>query len=547
MPKKQEKLVTIDDALKSLSSSLMKGSNTERLGKFYPFVRDIWSQGYEHPEYFKYWHVQYICEKLEESLDEHKNFVAVLPRFHFKSTILGYAFAIWFLLSAKRDCSLLYTSYNDRMSIYHISEIKKIVRRNPKLKQWLLKDLSPRAVSSFKFQTNNGNLVEILGGGLFAFKRGMHTQGAIADDILKDPDNPVALGELEKIASHFKTETMNIPPGGFPVIVLGTPMVPDDLLTQLRDDDRFNYVLLPALDPIPGRRVLMPEVYDERWLLAYQAADRASFASQFLLSPHYSTDSYFSDDEITSIEVSGLPCLRVNVDNTEEVKKYDYVVAGFDVGKRRHPSHLAIFGVKDNSITQLHQSFLDHWDYVKQVEYLNTAARNFNVNKGFIDNTRGELDDRGLDRMWTMQSFTSKLKNQIAQKLEKYVVNKTIRLIPDSRQHQQILSVTRDLQAASTPTGHGDAFFSISLAALAASEYDQYGKGFQDIGNMQSMIVAPTQPEDDLQMKTPPWSIERFKGLNPKVEPPKCPKCLISGGFIIETQTCLVCRYKGLR
>ena len=92
----------------------------------------------------------------------------------------------------------------------------------------------------------------------------MHVNGAlIADDVLRDPDNPLNLGQLHKVEDHFLTESMFIPLKGVPVIVLGTPMLPGDLLTKLQEDERFVSRVLPALDPVPGRRVLMPELYNE--------------------------------------------------------------------------------------------------------------------------------------------------------------------------------------------------------------------------------------------------------------------------------------------
>ena len=143
--------------------------------------------------------------------------------------------------------------------------------------------------------------------GLFSFKRGMHVNGAlIADDISRDPENPLNIGQITKVEEHFLTESMFIPLKGTPVIVMGTPMMPGDLLTKLQEDDRFFSRVLPALNPVPGRRVLMPELYDEAWLLKQQAARPKSFASEFLLTPHFSTETYFNDVDITKCEDENL-------------------------------------------------------------------------------------------------------------------------------------------------------------------------------------------------------------------------------------------------
>ena len=69
---------------------------------------------------------------------------------------------------------------------------------------------------------------------------------------------------------HFLTESLFIPNQNVPVVVVGTPMMPGDLLTVLEKDERFVSRKMPALDPEPDRRVLMPELYSEEWLLEQQ-------------------------------------------------------------------------------------------------------------------------------------------------------------------------------------------------------------------------------------------------------------------------------------
>ena len=50
---------------------------------------------------------------------------------------------------------------------------------------------------------------------------------------------------------------------------------------------------------------------------------------------------------------------------------------------------------------------------VLEVPDLNEVANNFNLTSGYVDNTRGELDDRGLDTRWLAMNFTKKSKNTI--------------------------------------------------------------------------------------------------------------------------------------
>ena len=469
---------TFEDAFSQLAQGLTEHKSV-KVGSFWEFVRDVWSQSFDHPEYFQAWHIGVICEDVERAIQDNKNYVAILPRFHFKSTILGHAFSVWRLLKSKRDCSVLYLSYSDHMSRYHISEINKTVNRNPQLKEWMT-NRSPKADFSFRYFIGTSPM-EISHGGLFSFKRGMHVNGAlIADDILRDPENPLNLSVLSKVEDHFMTESLFIPLRGVPTIVLGTPMLPGDLLTKLQSDERFYSRVLPALDPVPDRRVLMPELYSEEWLLQQQAARPKSFASEFLLVPHLSTESYFEEEDITKCEDPTL----INHSAYKEYENNDEerLFAGFDIGKKRHPSHLVIFRKRGGLIEQIHQSWLDGWNYSDQVEYLNQVAENFHLDSGFIDNTRGELEDRGLDAVWRPMSFTSKSKNTMAQIMEKYVHSNTLKLLCDERQKGQILSVNNELKAPETPLGHGDAFFSIAMALQAAHESGLYQ--FQTLGNV---------------------------------------------------------------
>ena len=489
----KEGVTTFSKAFDVLSQGLQAHQSLQ-VGSFWEFLRDTWSQGFDHPEYFKAWHIGVVAEDIEQCLADGKNYVAVLPRFHFKSTILGHAFSIWQLLKAPRDCSILYLSYSDGMAKYHINEINKTIHRNPLLKDMFISK-NPKADFSFRYHLNN-KPVEIMHGGLFSFKRGMHVNGAlIADDVLRDPENPLNPAQLTKVEDHFLTESLFIPLKGVPVIVLGTPMMPGDLLTKLQHDDRFVSRVLPALDPAPNRRVLMPELYDEAWLLQQQEARPKSFASEFMLIPHFSTESYFENEDIERCEDATLRSFPVTKAYEPEVP--EDIFAGFDVGKKRHPSHLVIFRQVGSKLEQIHQSWLDGWSFSDQIEYLNEVAKNFNITKGYIDNTRGELEDRGLDRAWYPMHFTSKSKNTMAQIFEQYVHSGNLRLLKDERQRQQILSVNNELKAPETPLGHGDAFFSIALALQAAYEISQ-GK-YVSLGSLtdwQAAVAPDTQPEN---------------------------------------------------
>ena len=569
-------IISVNNAFDMLSKGLMD-QHLHDVGSFRNFVENIWAHSYDNPEYFKAWHVSLLTEDVEECLAEGLNYVAVLPRGHFKSTILGHAFSVWRLLKAPRDMSVLYLSYSDGMAKYHIAEINKIVARNPIIPEILI-NRNPKADFSARFYKNRQPM-EIMHGGLFSFKRGMHVNGAlIADDVLRDPDNPLNLGQIYKVEDHFLTESMFIPLREAPVIVLGTPMMPGDLLTKLQEDERFNSRVLPALDPVPGRRVLMPELYNEEWLLQQQKARPKAFASEFMLIPHLSTESYFEDSDITQCESPSL--VNHSAYKAYEHKDTDQLFAGFDVGKKRHPSHLVIFRYNGKEVEQVHQSWLDGWSYSDQIEYLNTIADNFNLYRGYVDNTRGELEDRGLNNIWKSMSFTQKSKNTMAQVFEHYVHSGDLKLLVDERQRQQILCVNNDLKAPVTPLGHGDAFFSIAMALQAAFESIQYR--VQSLGNVmdwftdldpdeqqkkdadpanamhEKMIKALTssvtmKDDDPLNWdgkmwteRTPEEKLTRLTQIRDLAPNPSCMESVCSPTFWVKARNlCLYCGHRG--
>ena len=542
-----QEITTFSHAFELLSDGLVKDKKFH-VGSFPEFLVDIWSQGYDHPEYFQAWHVQLIAEDIERCLRDGKNYCAILPRFHFKSTVLGHAFSLWRLLTAKRDMSVLYLSYSDGMAQYHISEINKAVARNPIISEWL-DNRSPKAEFSFRYYIKQ-RPVNIVHGSLFSFKRGMHVNGGlIADDILRDPENPLNISQITKVEEHFMTESMFIPLKETPVIVLGTPMMPGDLLSKLQEDDRFYSRVLPALDPVPGRRVLMPELYSEEWLLQQQRARPKSFASEFMLTPHFSTESYFNDEDITGCEDETLrpfSATRLYRKSEDEV-----LFAGFDVGKKRHPSHLAIFSKKGDIIEQVHSSFLDNWSYTDQIQYLNEVAENFDLMRGYVDNTRGELEERGLDSVWRPVTFTVRSKNTMAQIFEEYVHSGKLKLLKEERQKQQILSVNNDLKAPDTPLGHGDSFFSIAMALSAIYETGVYK--IQTLGNVQDWMNSIEAGEAEEKVKdigaglpnlTLKWDERPERPIDPVN--PNCEEIVCRPEFWVpENKLCLYCGYRG--
>jgi hypothetical protein len=115
---------------------------------------------------------------------------------------------------------------------------------------------------------------------------------------------------------------------------------------------------------------------------------------------------------------------------------------------------------------------MDGWSYSNgkqfydsaptQLEYLKLAIENFGIHELYYDNTRGEFEsfvEQGLlPRQMIPVIFTAKLKNTSATSFDRLVEKKQMEIVNDDRLISQICAVTGDLQAASTPQGHGDCY-----------------------------------------------------------------------------------------
>lgn len=153
------------------------------------------------------------------------------------------------------------------------------------------------------------------------------------------------------------------------------------------------------------------------------------------------------------------------------MRKNFTVVAGYDLGKKTHPSHLCVFAEINKKLVQIASFFMDGWNYIDQIAFCKQAIETFGIDLLAYDNTRAEFEtseERGdLPSEMTGIVFTAKSKFTMATELDKVITNKEIELLDDGRQKRQILTVDCDLKAPETSEGHGDSFFSLCLAVSA--------------------------------------------------------------------------------
>jgi len=492
---KAEDLVLYNKSFSELADILEKKSLPFDVSNFDTFVQEIACLSY--PNYdFKSWHVRKVCTFIDEVLQtENKMAVVVLPRYHLKSTILGYFLSIYRFLTSYGDS--MYVSYKEELSNFHISNIKNAISNSPIFSK-IFKDLHPQSESNIEYKIENKK-IRMFSAGIFATKRGLHTDCvSIVDDILGTVENPMTLTELVKAERMFNQEVINIPNKGCPLIIFGTVIDYTDILFKLKENPQFMSLWLPALYPDPEHEVLWEERYDKKWLeRRKEASGWKAFSTEFLLTPVLATEAFFTRDELDKV-------IDKNLKNYSIYQNFDVenrcVVAGFDVGKKGNPSHISIFNVQENKngeqeLIQICQQFLDGWEYTKQVEYINQCIEHFSIQKLYYDNTRGELEERTLPRQCipiVLSAHTGRIakgKMELATNFSKLVEQKRIKLLDDDRFLSQILCVSNDLQAPNSPMGHGDSFISVMLAVGAYQDFfaKDRRKGFSYLGDLQEI------------------------------------------------------------
>jgi len=195
-----------------------------------------------------------------------------------------------------------------------------------------------------------------------------------------------------------------------------------------------------------------------------------------LCAPVRGEEGYFAHSEIEDIIDADLQEIDIDTFETQ-----DEIYGGFDIGKKRHPSHLALFVNRAGRLVQIMSKWMEGWDYSEQIEYLVMLCEKISPRCIKYDNTRSEFEsyaEKGnLPDCMEPVCFGARNKHEMAALLESRVRAKenkqpkpTITLLNDQRQKNQILSVDNDLHAPESPEGHGDSFWSVALACSAADD-----------------------------------------------------------------------------
>lgn len=444
-------------------------NNEDRQITFSQFIKHIFPQSYKKSGWKPAPHTFVWAKRIEKS----KHTATLSARKHLKSTMI-YAFIMWKIFILKPDDRFrwIYMSYNQKMSTYHTENIKQLIQVNPYFQD--IKDLtSGQTILDYSWGKNRFMCDP---SGILTFNRGWHGEGVICDDILQDPTTPLNLTMVDKINRIFFEQVMSLPKEGGELHLVGTAQHAQDLFFQLKENRLFDWGEYKAIINEANKEVLWPELFTFERLIEIRDSKTGigekAFMKEYMCSPVWSEDAYFKRDEI--IDVVGYMHEGKRYYIKEEKRpasqwKGGSIIAGMDIGKKAHPSHIAIFHILHDKCTMIYEIFLDGWDYTKQIELMESLREFYLIDEIRYDNTRGEFEyavEQGLinPRWWKPVVFGTRNKFEMASNFSKHVSNKTVVLLNRQRMVDSILSVNNELKAPETSIGHGDAFWSIALA-----------------------------------------------------------------------------------
>jgi len=464
---------------------------TERLIKnkarfsFSFFVNEIFSKSFDN--FIDGEYINSVCDFLQESTRS----VRIAPRDHFKSTSL-YAHFMWQIWKARyipQNIEGHYFSYQSGMSSYHIQKIKEMIRNNPYFDD--LTDLKEISESTCKYTWDGIHYITLEPHGLLAFKRGIHCDLVYIDDPFQDPENKMLLTNIYKINKIFVSNIMDMPKKGGGLHCCGTPQTTTDFFFDKKVTKRFNTKFQPAIVSDKQKIALWPEHLNYKELkLRQEERGLNLFSQEYLCMPVYSSESFINLDRLNETVNKDLPNSRI----TDTIKHVDKVFGGWDLGKKVHPSHFAVFKKDGDKAIMIHHKFMDNWDYSNgteydpdnqtQIEYIKLAIKQWGINTVYYDSTRGELESFAEQNLLPPALepviFNTNTKMSMATKLDSMVTQKRIELIDDNRLLNQIVAVTNDLKAIESPEGHGDSFWSVALCMF----------GHWDTGNSASLSTG---------------------------------------------------------
>lgn len=424
-----------------------------------------------------------IANFMQYHHEHSNNTIRISARLHGKSTFI-YAYIMWLIFRMDKELSIIYFSYSSKMSSYHVTKIKKLISSNPYFKELI--DLKPTAETLMAYKWKNSDYEATVNPqGLLGFKRGLHCDCVIIDDpysIDKEVTNEVInFSNVAKINNIIKAQVLDIPyVDGGEIHIVGTPFSNDDVFFDKELRKIFAFWEAPAIKDEKNKIALWPEYMDWDNLMMRKATRSNFFAREYLCQPIIASEGYLTREQILDVVDNSL----TNNDIYDIITIPANTIAGFDIGKKRHPSAISVLRWDGISYKEIYNRFLDNWDYTNgsefdpdnptQLEFLKLVIENFKIDILYFDNTRGEfeafIETQSLPQQAKPVVFSLKEKTAMAMHLSNAITEKLISIQNNTRSINSLLSVMKDLQSIETPEGHGDMFWAMALACKALYE-----------------------------------------------------------------------------
>jgi hypothetical protein len=440
---------------------------------FYYFTKFIFAKSFDNFILGDY--IKETCEFLQNN----PKTIRVSARVHFKSLSL-YAYVMWLVLRMRYTHTSMeghYFSYKSDMAKYHLGDplnidnIKSLIARNPYFHG--IRDNKAQAESIINYTWDGISNFAMKPAGMLSFKRGLHCNGPVLiDDALHDPAEKLDPRTVKRINTTFFAQILDIPIGDRPEIhVVGTAQTDRDFYFDERvKEEGFKVKVMPALSNLKTDEygwIIDGTPLWKEWmdLDTHKRKQKGRgikvYAQEYLCDPAYSANTFFK-----KWQFEALPKVeqKLTTDYNPEVE----VVAGWDLGKHSHPAHFTVIEKRGDARVQVFDKWFDGVDYTEQLDFIKDKVNDLNIDNVYYDATRGELEvltERGeLPAEFVGISFTRKIKFALATEFEKAVTNKKLSIIDNDRTIDQICTVDNELNAPETKDGHGDSFFSFSLA-----------------------------------------------------------------------------------
>ena len=384
----------------------------------------------------------------------------------------------------KEDLDIRYFSYKEELAGWHISNIKSLIGKNPYFTEII--NLKGSAENVAQYTWDRKHIIKIRPVGIVSASRGLKASSIYCDDILSDPANPIHPTIILKINALFKSVVLESLKRGGEIHIIGSPLSQADLYFDPAIQKEFHTTFHPAIkkDNDGNEISAWPEFYSlEQIKKKIYVMGEKAFQAEMMMEPYYSTDSYFKKEQLRKDVVN----VRLkNIRLVEGFNTTNLVVAGMDIGKKKHPSVLEVFEISNGKAIQIHRKVMKGWKYYSgkkfdpfkptQVEYCKEAIKNFGIGYIYYDNTRGEFEGASDSGLLTPHFvpivLTPKMRVQISTDFEKTVLNKQLEILDDEDMLNSICSVTNDLISIETASGtHGDEFWAVALGLIGHSKF----------------------------------------------------------------------------